>query len=58
MARLQQGKRIGKGDSMTLSANDMVAIMIALVSLNTVLVVAFRRLYVLEQRAKRYGYDR
>lgn len=43
---------------MTLSASDLGAILIALVSLNTVLVVAFRRLYVLEQRAKRYGYDR
>ena len=42
---------------MTLSTSDMFAVMIALLSVNMVLLVAFRRVYVLERRLKRYeGY--
>ena len=42
---------------MTLSTSDMFALMIALLSVNMVLLVAFRRVYVLERRLKRYeGY--
>jgi hypothetical protein len=42
---------------MTLTAGDMFALLIALVSLNVVLLVAFRRVYVLERRLRRYeGY--
>jgi hypothetical protein len=39
---------------MTLSTSDMFALMIALLSVNMVLLVAFRRVYVLERRLKRY----
>jgi hypothetical protein len=42
---------------MTLSTSDMFAVMIALLSVNMVLLVAFRRVYVLERRLRRYeGY--
>jgi hypothetical protein len=42
---------------MTLSTSDMLALLIALLSVNVVLVVAFRRVYVLERRLARYkGY--
>lgn len=42
---------------MTLSTSDMLALLIALLSVNVVLVVAFRRVYVLERRLRRYeGY--
>ena len=42
---------------MTLSTGDMFALMIALLSVNMVLVIVFRRVYVLERRLKRYeGY--
>ena len=42
---------------MTLSTGDMFALMIALLSVNMVLLVAFRRVYVLERRLRRYeGY--
>jgi hypothetical protein len=41
----------------TLSAGDMFAVMIALSSANLVLVIAMRRVYVLERRLRRYqGY--
>jgi hypothetical protein len=42
---------------MVLSTSDMLALLIALLSVNTVLIVAFRRVYVLERRLRRYeGY--
>jgi len=42
---------------MTLSSSDMFALLIALLSVNIVLVIAFRRVYVLERRLRRYeGY--
>ena len=42
---------------MTLSTGDMFALMIALLSVNMVLLIAFRRVYVLERRLRRYeGY--
>jgi hypothetical protein len=42
---------------MTLSTSDMFALMIALLSVNMVLLIAFRRVYVLERRLRRYeGY--
>lgn len=42
---------------MTLSTSDMFALLIALLSVNIVLIVAFRRVYVLERRLARYeGY--
>jgi hypothetical protein len=42
---------------MQLSASDLFAVMIALVSVNLVLIIAFRRVYVLERRLRRYeGY--
>ncbi len=42
---------------MTLSTGDMFAVMIALLSVNMVLLIAFRRVYVLERRLRRYeGY--
>lgn len=42
---------------MVLSMGDMLAVMIALLSVNMVLLVAFRRVYVLERRLRRYeGY--
>lgn len=42
---------------MVLSTSDMFALMIALLSVNMVLLVAFRRVYVLERRLRRYeGY--
>lgn len=42
---------------MVLSMGDMFAVMIALLSVNVVLLVAFRRVYVLERRLRRYeGY--
>lgn len=42
---------------MTLSTGDLFALMIALLSVNMVLLVAFRRVYVLERRLRRYeGY--
>lgn len=46
-----------EGYDMTLSTSDMLAIVIALLSANMVLIVAFRRVYVLERRLRRYqGY--
>jgi hypothetical protein len=42
---------------MQLSPADMLALTIALLSVNVVLLVAFRRVYVLERRLRRYeGY--
>jgi hypothetical protein len=42
---------------MQLSASDLFALIIAIGSLNTILIIAFRRLYVLERRLRRYeGY--
>ena len=42
---------------MVLSASDLFAVMIALVSVNLLLIIAFRRVYVLERRLRRYeGY--
>ena len=42
---------------MQLSVNDILAVVIALASANTLLVIVFRRLYVLERRLRRYeGY--
>lgn len=42
---------------MTLSTSDLFALMIALTSVNVILVLAFRRIYVLEKRlAKLRGY--
>jgi hypothetical protein len=42
---------------MVLSAGDMLAVMIALSTSSLMLVVAFRRVYVLERRLRRYeGY--
>ena len=42
---------------MTLSTSDLFALVIALLSVNMVLLVAFRRVYVLERRLRRYqGY--
>jgi hypothetical protein len=46
-----------RGLDMTLSTGDMFALTIALLSVNMVLLVAFRRVYVLERRLRRYeGY--
>jgi hypothetical protein len=46
-----------RGLDMTLSTSDMFAVTIALLSVNMVLLVAFRRVYVLERRLRRYeGY--
>jgi hypothetical protein len=43
---------------MQLSVNDLLAVVIALALANTLLVVAFRRVYVLERRLRRYkGYS-
>ena len=39
---------------MKLSMGDLLAITIALVSLNTLLVVAFRRIWVLERKLLKY----
>ena len=42
---------------MMLSASDLFAVTIALLSVNLLLIVAFRRVYVLERRLRRYeGY--
>lgn len=42
---------------MMLSASDLFAVMIALMSVNLLLIIAFRRVYVLERRLRRYqGY--
>lgn len=42
---------------MVLTTSDLFALMIALLSVNAVLVIAFRRVYVLERRLRRYeGY--
>lgn len=42
---------------MVLTTSDLFALMIALLSVNTVLVIAFRRVYVLERKLRRYeGY--
>jgi hypothetical protein len=42
---------------MQLSASDLFAVMIALASVNFVLIIAFRRVYVLERKLRRYqGY--
>jgi hypothetical protein len=42
---------------MVLSASDLFAFTIALMSVNLVLIIAFRRVYVLERRLRRYeGY--
>ena len=42
---------------MMLSASDLFAVMIALLSVNLLLIVAFRRVYVLERKLRRYeGY--
>jgi hypothetical protein len=42
---------------MMLSASDLFAVTIALLSVNLVLIIAFRRVYVLERRLRRYeGY--
>jgi hypothetical protein len=42
---------------MMLSASDLFAVTIALLSVNLVLIVAFRRVYVLERKLRRYeGY--
>jgi len=42
---------------MMLSASDLFAVTIALMSVNLVLIIAFRRVYVLERRLRRYeGY--
>lgn len=38
---------------MYLSTGDMTAVILALVLLNTVLIIAFRRVYVLEKEASR-----
>jgi hypothetical protein len=38
---------------MQLSVNDLLAVVIALALANTLLVVAFRRVYVLERRLRR-----
>ena len=39
---------------MVLTMSDLIAITIALVSMNTLLIVAFRRVLVLERRLSRY----
>jgi hypothetical protein len=42
---------------MQLSTNDLLAVVIALALANTLLIVAFRRVYVLERRLRRFeGY--
>jgi hypothetical protein len=42
---------------MMLSTGDLIAVVIALALANTMLVIAFRRVYVLERRLRRYkGY--
>lgn len=46
-----------EGYDMTLSTSDMFAVVLALLSVNTMLLIAFRRVYVLERRLRRYeGY--
>ena len=45
--------RLWIGELMQLSVNDILAVVIALASANTLLVVAFRRVYVLERRLRR-----
>ena len=42
-----------KGVDMYLSTGDMFAVILALVLVNTMLIVAFRRVYVLEKEASR-----
>lgn len=39
---------------MTLSTGDLIAVVIALALANTMLVIAFRRIYVLERRLRNY----
>ena len=39
---------------MQLQATDLFALIIAIGSLNTILIIAFRRVYVLERRLRRY----
>lgn len=42
---------------MILSTSDLIAVVIALALANTMLVIAFRRVYVLERKVRRYkGY--
>jgi hypothetical protein len=42
---------------MVLSTSDLIAVVIALALANTMLVIAFRRVYVLERKVRRYeGY--
>jgi len=42
---------------MVLSTSDLIAVVIALALANTMLVIAFRRVYVLERKMRRYeGY--
>jgi len=42
---------------MILSTGDLIAVVIALALANTMLVIAFRRVYVLERKVRRYeGY--
>ena len=44
-------------NEMMLSTSDLFAVMIALLSVNLLLIVAFRRVYVLERKLRRYeGY--
>ena len=44
-------------NEMMLSASDLFAVTIALLSVNLVLIIAFRRVYVLERKLRRYeGY--
>jgi hypothetical protein len=46
-----------EGLDMTLSTSDLFAVVLALALANTMLVIAFRRVYVLERRLRRYeGY--
>jgi hypothetical protein len=43
--------------NMVLSTSDLIAVVIALALANTMLVIAFRRVYVLERKMRRYeGY--
>jgi hypothetical protein len=43
---------------MQLSTSDLLAVILALALANTLLVIAFRRVYVLERRLRRYkGYS-
>lgn len=43
-----------EGLDMTLSTSDLIAVVIALALANTMLVIAFRRIYVLERRIRNY----